>query len=210
MTDIEKHISYLFTAELQFRFASAVRVATTRKVQPLDLPIEWSHGQHSVKHEEIALRQDQADYASFFLQRSATYLMAVAIQKVLEAVVERPECSDDINIKSTYWIARLIRNAFTHDPIAPAWKIDRNQKNTVFTVPDIITFNTSTLHGKKFDWRDYGGPLALFRLCQYVRIEVLKDKQSSRNHVPIPQDYIYQQGNIILTTIDKNQAESRE
>lgn len=76
MSDCEKHIQQLFAAELQFRLASAVRLAVTGNVQPLDLPMEWTHGQHRVRYEEIALRQDQADYAASFLHRSATYLMA--------------------------------------------------------------------------------------------------------------------------------------
>jgi len=60
--DQEKHIGALFTAELQFRLASAVHLATTANIQPLDLPMVWSHGQHLVKYEEIALRPDQADF----------------------------------------------------------------------------------------------------------------------------------------------------
>lgn len=58
MSEIEKHIEHLFAAELQFRLASAVRLATTLKTQPLDLPMEWTHGEHRVKYGEIALRQD--------------------------------------------------------------------------------------------------------------------------------------------------------
>lgn len=53
---------------LQFRLTSAVRLAVTGNRQPLDLPIEWTHGQHRVRYEEIALRQDQADFAAAFLQ----------------------------------------------------------------------------------------------------------------------------------------------
>src|SRR2546422_1491982 len=77
VADHDQHIARLFTAELQFRLASAVRVATTQQLQPLELPLLWTHGVHSVSHDEIALRPDQADYAACFLQRSATYLMAV-------------------------------------------------------------------------------------------------------------------------------------
>lgn len=72
MNEREKHIARLFTAELQFRLASAVRLAATLQAQPLDLPQEWTHGKHRVPYEEIALRPDQADYAAFFLHRSAT------------------------------------------------------------------------------------------------------------------------------------------
>ena len=49
MTDREYHIQRLFTAELQFRLASAVRLAVTWNRQPLDLPMEWTHGQHRVR-----------------------------------------------------------------------------------------------------------------------------------------------------------------
>lgn len=59
MTDRERHIQQVFTAELQFRLASAVRLAVRGNRQPLDLPMEWTHGQHRVQYEETALRQDQ-------------------------------------------------------------------------------------------------------------------------------------------------------
>ncbi len=85
MTDREKHVGALFTAELQFRLASAVRLATTMGEQPLDLPTKWSHGQHIVTYDEIALRPDQADYAAHFLLRSATYQMAVTIRNAVQA-----------------------------------------------------------------------------------------------------------------------------
>jgi len=47
MTESEKQIGLLFTAELHFRLASAVRLATSG-TQPIDLPIPWTHGNHSV------------------------------------------------------------------------------------------------------------------------------------------------------------------
>ena len=56
MTDREHHIQQLFTAELRFRLSSAVRLAVTGNRQPLDPPLEWVHGQHRVRYEEIALR----------------------------------------------------------------------------------------------------------------------------------------------------------
>ena len=93
MSEREKHIAQLFTAELQFRLASAVLLATTRNVQPLDLPLEWTHGQHRVKYEQIALRPYQADYAACFLHRSATFLMAVAVKDAIRAVVPDPKTS---------------------------------------------------------------------------------------------------------------------
>lgn len=202
MTENEKHIAYLFTAELQFRLASAVRLATTLNAQPLDLPTEWTHGKHSVKYEEIALRQDQADYAAQHLHLSATFLMAVAVKDAIRAAVSDPKNSTNSDVRSAYQTARMIRNAFAHAPLSPTWSIDKDCRDQIFEIPDIITLDTKGLDGTPFDWRHYGGPLALFRLCRFVRIEILKDQPASRKSVPVPANTIYQQGNLILKKVD--------
>lgn len=202
MADRETHIQNLFTAELQFRLASAVRLAVTGNRQPLDLPMEWTHGQHRVRYEEIALRQDQADYAACFLHRSATYLMAVAIKDAIWAAVPNPKLSSDSNVRAAYQIARLIRNAFAHAPFSPTWSIDRDCRDTTFAVADLITLDTRKLQGTTFDWRHYGGPLALFRLCRFVRIDILEDQAPTRKVVPIPGRVIHQQGDLILEKVD--------
>jgi len=203
MTDREKLGQMLFTAELQFRLASAVRLATTRQVQPLDLPMDWTHGHHNVKYEEIALRDDQAEYAACFLHRTSTYLMAVAMKDAIRAVVPDPKTSSDSVVRAAYQIARLIRNAFAHAPFSPRWSIDPDCRNTVFSVPDIITLDTTGLHDTVFDWRHYGGPLALFRLCRFVRTNIIKDVPPTRKYVPLPKSIINQIGDLILTKVDQ-------
>lgn len=203
MSDREKHAALLFTAELQFRFASAVRLATTMEAQPLDLPMEWTHGPHRVTYEEIALRQDQADYAACFLHRSATFLLAVAIKDAIRAVVPDPKTATASNVRAAYQIARLIRNAFAHAPFDPVWSIDPDCRDTVFSVSDVATLDTTDLHGTSFDWRHYGGPLALFRLCRFVRAEILNVQPAPRKLVPVPKNHIYQQGDLVLTKVDE-------
>ncbi len=202
MTDREHHIQQLFTAELQFRLASAVRLAVTGNRQPLDLPTEWVHGQHRVRYEEIALRQDQAEYAAAFLQRSATYLMAVAMKDAIRAVVLDPKASSDSNVQAAYQTARLIRNAFAHAPFTPTWSIDPDCRDKTFAIPDLITLDTTGLDGTAFHWRHYGGPLALFRLCGFVRTAILKDEAAPRKVVPMPSRSIVQQGDLILEKVD--------
>jgi hypothetical protein len=202
MVDREYHIQQLFTAELQFRLASAVRLAVTGKRQPLDLPMEWTHGQHRMRYEEIALRQDQADYAAAFLQRSATYLMAVAMKDAIRAVVPDPKLSPDSNVRAAYQIARLIRNAFAHAPFSPTWSIDPDCRDRTFAIPDLITLDTTGLNGTAFDWRHYGGALALFRLGRFVRTAILKDDPGPRKVVPMPSRTILQQGDLILEKVD--------
>jgi hypothetical protein len=202
MTDREHHIQQLVTAELQFRLASAVRLAVTGSRQPLDLPMEWVHGQHRVRYEEIALRPDQADHAATFLQRSATYLMAVVTKDAIRAVVADPKASPDSDVQAAYQIARLIRNAFAHAPFSPTWSIDPDCRGKTFTIPDLITLDTTDLQGTAFDWRHYGGPLALFRLGRFVRTAILKDDPAPRKMVPIPGRAIVQQGDLILEKLD--------
>lgn len=206
MSDREKHIANLFTAELQFRLASAVRLATTLKSQPLDLPTDWYHGQHCVRYEEIALRPAQADYAACFLHRSATYLLAVAVKDAIRAVVPDPKASADPAVRAAYQIARLIRNAFAHAPFSPTWSIDPDCRDTEFEIPDLITLDTTGLDGKAFDWRHYGGPLALFRLARYVRMGILKDEAPRSRVVPPPRRIVVQQGDRI---IEKKQIRRR-
>jgi hypothetical protein len=200
---VQEHIDNLFTAELQFCLASAVRLATTLKVQPLDLPINWTHGNQRVEYAEIALRPDQAEFAACFLHRSATYLMAVAIKDAIQAVVPKPWQSPDADVAGAYQIARQIRNAFAHSPFAPTWMIDQGLRDKVFAVRDIIELKTAGLHGTAFDWRHYGGLLALYRLCRFVRIAILKDPVTPRKAVPIPTRVIYQQGDLILQKLDE-------
>lgn len=208
MTDREHHLKQLFTAELQFRLASAVRIAVTTNLQPLDLPMKWTHGEHRVRYEEIALRQDQADYAADFLQRSTTYLMAVAMKDAIRAVVPDPKTAPDADVRSAYQIARLIRNAFAHAPFSPTWSIDPDCQNQTFAVADIITLDTTNLQGAPFDWRHYGGPLALFRLARFVRTEILKHDPGPRKVVPMPSRSIIQQGDLILVKVKPDPSET--
>ncbi len=67
-----------------------------------------------------------------------------------------------------------------------------------------LTENTKELDGKPFDWRHYGGLLALFRLSKYVRIQLLGDTDVGKNRkISPPKNIIYQQGNLILKKIDE-------
>jgi len=201
MSARDEHIAYLFTAEVQFRLASAVRIATTQNAQPLDLPMVWTHGDQTVKYEDIALRSDQADGAAFFLQRSATFLMAVAVKDAIKATIADPKHSTDLSLRAAFEISRLVRNAFAHAPFAPTWSIDPDCRDQVFEVPGVIRLDTRGLQGVAFDWRHYGGPLALLKLCRHARMELLKDIPSSGKEVPSPTANIRQIGDLMLKAV---------
>src|SRR5207253_10110243 len=135
----------------------------------------WSHGKHKVSYSEVALRQDQADFAAWSMHRSATFLMAVAMKDAITAGVPDPKNATNSDVQAAYQISRLIRNAFAHSPFNPVWSIDPDCRDRVFAVRDIIRLDTTGLHDQRFDWRHYGGPLALLRLAQFVRVEILQD-----------------------------------
>jgi len=198
-------ISQLFAAELQFRLASAVRLATTMKEQPLNLPVQWVYGKHCVRYNEVALREDQADYASWHLHQSATFLMATEIKNAIIAVIPDPISHLDKNVSNAFQIARFIRNAFTHHPFKPVWSIEKEYQDKKFTVAGIIDLDTADLHGKPFDWRHYGGPLAILKLYHFVRFEILKDKgkRPADRILPKPKSEYIQHGSLILKRVKK-------
>lgn len=204
MADLVTHADLLFTAELQFRLASAVRLAVTMDKQPIDLPLEWSHDKHKVSYKEVALRKDQASFAAWSIHRSATYLMAVAMKDAIKAAVPDPKNSTNSDVQAAYQISRLIRNAFAHSPFNPIWSIDPNCRNRVFEVHDVISLDTTNLQGAAFDWRHYGGPLAILRLCRYVRFGILKDPKRTRKIIPLPKSIYYQQGDLILERVKES------
>lgn len=200
----KQQILELKIAELQFRLAVAVRLATTRERQPLDVPTQWSHGKHLVTYEEIVLRKDQADIAAQYLEQTATYLMSLTIKEALKKIYTDPKAHTDSNVVSAYQISRLVRNAFAHSPIRPIWSIDPDCRNKVYSINDVISLDTTELERKPFDWRHYGGLLALFRLSKYVRINLLGDTDTGKNRkIPKPDKEIIMQGNLILEQIEK-------
>ena len=190
--------------ELQFRLAVTVRLAISLGTQPLEVPTEYSHGKHTVTYEEIVLTKDQADIASDYLKRTATYLMSLTIKNALKQTFDDPKNHKNKNVVAAYQISRLIRNAFAHSPIKPVWHIDKDCKEKTFTIKDVISLNTKELDKTSFNWQNYGGLLALFRLSKFVRVDLLKDTDTGTNRtISKPQRGIIQQGNLILYPIDK-------
>src|SRR2546422_10186895 len=112
--------------------------------------------------------------------------MTVTIKDAILAVVPDPKSSPDLSVQSAYQISRLIRNAFAHAPFAPIWSIDPDCRHKIFSIPGIISLDTTGLNGTVFDWRHYGGPLSLFPLFRFLRKHILNDPMPSRRLVPLP------------------------
>jgi len=169
--------------------------------QPLDLPLQWSHGHHAVTYAEIALSKDEADFAAWTLQRSATLLMASSALEAIKIVFPNPKTHADPNVVAAYQITRMIRIAFAHKPFDPGWRIDPDCRDRRFEVPGVLLLDTTNLDGKPFDWRHYGGPLSLLRLSRFVRLILLGDTTPPEKVIPLPAEVYYQQGDLILRRV---------
>lgn len=88
---------------------------------------------------------------------------------MLQAIIPDRFRHPNPNIRCASWIARLIRNAFAHNPFAPVWKTYAECKNQTYNVNDVISLKTTGLNGKPVERLDYGGPLALLRLLDFVK-----------------------------------------
>ena len=119
----------------------------------------WVHDFYRKQIEK--LNGEEEELAIGLLHHVATYLLANQIASCLQR--------SNTNIGDAYIISYLIRNAFAHDPFMPQWKIKDKDKNKLFCVSGIIKLDTNNLHGKGVVWHDFGSPLALLRLSEYVR-----------------------------------------
>jgi hypothetical protein len=208
MDDRNMHLAHLRAAEGQFRLATAARLAVTMGHQPLDLPIQWSHGKHLVNYSEIALTKDEADFAAWNLQRSATFLMASAVLEAIRGTIQNPKSDADARVVNAHQVARMIRNAFSHNPFNPVWNIDQDCRDKLFELQTVIRLDCRELHGRAFDWRHYGGPLAILALSNFVRQKILGDDSDPKKIVPMPQRVYYQQGDLILMKVDEIPADA--
>ncbi len=168
------HHRVLEFAEEQYKLAIAVRAKVSASEDSLfDYFEAFSFGRHILTREELELTHEKEEEAAWALVHCATYVMAVQLDTVLCDVVPNRFTHSDGSIRSAAWISRLIRNAFSHNPFIPTWMTYPECENTIFEVPGIISLNTTGLHGKRVDRMDYGGPLALLKLSQFVRQDIL-------------------------------------
>jgi len=195
----EEHLQLLKLAEQQFRLACTVNFAVTTGRMSLDVPVEMTFGRHHTDYREFGLRLDQASYAAPLLEFVATFVMASTIRRAFEDCIPNANAHSDMNIACAYQIARLIRNAFAHNMLHPVWSIDKNCRDQCFCISDVISLNTSGLHEAPFEWQNYGGHLAIWRLSQWVRFKVFGDKPpGNRVEPPYPSIEAFQQGRLVL------------
>ena len=204
MDDRETLVKKLMLAEQQFRLACTVNLAVENNVQTLDVPVEWTFGKHQISYEDFGLRPDQAGLTAPLLEMTATFVIAAAIRDALVGCFPNKRNHANQDVVAAYQISRMLRNAFSRSMLSPVWAIDENCKDHVFAIEKIISLNTTDLQGKSVDWRDYGGPLAIFKFGRFVRETLLENKiDPNRKKPPFPTIACYQQGRLLLRRVDE-------
>jgi hypothetical protein len=209
----DKHVKLLKQAEMQFRLMVAVRTASALGTLPLQVPVLFTFGKRTVTSADVELTRDEADESAAVLEHTATYTLAMQIVQAMKDVLQKPREHQDHEIRHAFEIARLIRNAYAHQPFQPHWSIDPDCMNKVFEVAGITRLETANLSGQPVRWQDYGGMLALFRLSQYVR-SVIYPSETAPVRRAYDSDYpvkvplcrpgdVIQQGRLLMIVLDK-------
>ncbi len=163
-------VGSLEAAEILLKFAFGISATFAANDRPrLNYLEAFSWGKHVSQKAELELTEKQERIAPIFLEHVATYLCAVQVDTAFQQVVPERFQHADPAIQSAAWIARLVRNAFAHNPFAPTWKLYPECENRLFSVPGVIELNTTGLHDKPVARRDYGGPLAILRLLWFAK-----------------------------------------
>jgi hypothetical protein len=209
----KEHVALLKRAELQFRLMIAVRTASTLGKLPLQVPVLFIFGRQSATSADLALTQDEADEGAAILEHTTTYTLALQIHQAMKDVLVKPRVHTNQEVRHAFEIASLIRHAYAHQPFNPHWLVDRACRAKTFEVSGIARADTTTLQGQPVRWQDYGGPLALFRLSQYVRSVILPaepvdvrrtcDSDSPITAPPTEPGDVVQQGRVLLVTLSQ-------
>jgi len=137
------------------------------------------------------------------LELTATLVVSGAIRDAILAMYTDPKNSSDQRVRYAYQISRLLRNAFAHSFVRPRWSIDKDCRDQKFTLERVIELDTSGLNGKTVEWRHYGGPLAIFAFCRFVRTALLSNPiDPGRELPPFPSVECYRQGRLILRRVE--------
>jgi hypothetical protein len=156
-------------SEILFKMAFAMHSGSHPKFQYLDTFV-W--GKHILKRKDLILNKKEEELAIALIHHVATYTLANQIDTCLQNCFKNRFEHKDKNIRNAAWIVRLIRNAFAHNPFYPKWKIYAECENKVFSVKNIIKLDTTSLDDKFVDRYNYGGPLALLRLSEFIRKQI--------------------------------------
>lgn len=169
----EDYVKLIKLAEIQYRFAVGINTlySTHERYPKLSYPNYWTWGKHSITKKEIQLTRKETEDGAMLFSHSALYIMVVQIDSALEKFFGKNRfLHKNSDIQAAASIARLIRNAFAHDPFHPTWIINKRMKNKIFRVDRInIELNTSGFENRTVKRSHYGGPLVILELSRFIR-----------------------------------------
>ena len=135
---------------------------------------------------------------------TAACVLAGAIRDALLKRFENPKQHKNQDVVNACQISLLTRNAFSHSMVNPRWSIDKDCRRRVFAIEGVITLDTTDLHDNALDWRDFGGPLAMFHFGRFVREGLFGSKvDPNRRKSDFPSLECYQHGRLILRRIEE-------
>ena len=161
----------LNTAELFFKLSFQIATAIRFGLVPTIEYKVFTHGNFSLRSADFEISEVQLSAAPDILEHVATYLAAIQIDQFGQ---DRLKETSDLQVYSASNIARLIRNAFAHNPFSPTWITHRNNAKR-FEIANIISLDATSLAECPVRQKDFGGPLAILALLRYVRDELLNN-----------------------------------
>ncbi len=176
---MSKAIEKLRLAELLLKLVLAVRTRTLlAKSNPALRPLTkgdtpGSTAQPQAGQPDMRLTKEEEDEASAALENSAVYLAACQLDAVLEEKLPDRFEHPDHDIRAACSVVRLLKESFAANPFDPVWKFPDEWKGKLLTFED-FSFFPPELDGRPVRRRDYGGPLTLLRLIEFVQGAIKK------------------------------------
>ncbi len=167
-----EYLELIKLAERQYKFSVAVGSLALFNDEEIQnhLPTSMVWGSHSYTGVEFELKNEEMKECSVLMQNSAMYILVVQIDKFLEIFCKDRYKHSEHGIKNASILIRQIRNSFAHDPIYPKWDVKQPEaKGKRIEIPNIMEIDFSLVDGKIISRYDFGGPLAILRLSEYIR-----------------------------------------
>lgn len=176
MTDLQERLRL---AELLLKLVTAVRTRTLlAKSNPALRPLTkgdtpGSTAQPQAGQPDMLLTKEEEDEASAALENSAVYLAACQLDAVLEESIPNRFEHDNHDIRAACSVIRLLQESFAANPFDPVWKFPDEWKGKLLEFEG-LSFFPPELDGRPVRRRDYGGPMTLLRLIEFVQGAIKK------------------------------------
>lgn len=156
------------------------KLALRLRGEPSTRLIGMTYGKFALSKDELALSREDIELANSTLRHCTTFLLAVTVETALGKVFGKPLKSADANVVTAARIAKVLRNAFAHDPFYPSWKFQDKGNIGHFEIPGVISVNTMDLEGKPVIWEDYEGQIALLNFVEHCK-SLIREELAKRS-----------------------------